>query len=184
MNPTYPTLGRWAWSLTVGFLLGMALLKQFGICFNVTRSMPMGIYRRFSITPNTSIQRGALVSFCPNNRSGFSLALQRHYLAPGTCPWRQTQPLLKPVVAVTGDVVRVSPQGISVNGQWVPNSQARSQDSQGRKVQKMLQGTYKVQAGEIWLVSSHSPRSFDSRYFGPVPLSQIQWLVQPLLTGD
>jgi conjugative transfer signal peptidase TraF len=166
----------------VGFLLTVQALNHAEFCFNVTRSMPTGLYR---CNPNNKpIRRGMLVSICPPNTPAFRLALTRHYLAPGNCPWTQTQPLLKPVAAVAGDEVLINPQGIWVNGHLLHNSQARSTDSQGLVVQKMLQGTYRVQAGELWLISSHSPRSFDSRYFGPVPLSQIQWIVKPLLTGD
>jgi type IV secretory pathway protease TraF len=46
-------------------------------------------------------------------------------------------------------------------------------------------GTYQVPPGEIWTVSSYSPESFDSRYFGPVPLANVRGRARPLLVfGD
>ena len=37
-------------------------------------------------------------------------------------------------------------------------------------------------AGQIWVVSSYSSKSFDSRYFGPVPLQTVREWVRPLIT--
>ena len=37
-----------------------------------------------------------------------------------------------------------------------------------------------VAKGEVWVISSYNPLSFDSRYFGPVPVSKIEGLARPL----
>lgn len=178
-------VAQWALGLTASLLLGVYLLNQSGLCFNITQSMPLGIYKRYPISSASRIQRGMLVSFCPPNNSDFQVALKRHYLAPGSCPKTQTQPLLKPVVAIPGDVIRINSQGIRVNGQLIALSQALSHDLQGRRMPIMHQGTYTVHPHQIWLVSAHSSQSFDSRYFGPLNLTQIQWIVKPLLIiGD
>jgi conjugative transfer signal peptidase TraF len=183
MRLDYPLVGKWALNIAIGFLLMAQGLYLVGICFNTTRSMPVGIYKRTLANAKKPIHRGILVSFCPKNASAFGQAQSRHYMAPGSCPLGHVQPLLKPVAAIAGDTVTIAPQGILVNGRLIPASQARSRDAQSRTVKKMGQGTYQVQAGEVWLISSHSPQSYDSRYFGPVPTSQIQWVVKPLLTG-
>jgi type IV secretory pathway protease TraF len=41
-------------------------------------------------------------------------------------------------------------------------------------------GGYSVPAGEVWLLSGHDPRSFDSRYFGAVPVTNIQGVARPI----
>jgi type IV secretory pathway protease TraF len=41
-------------------------------------------------------------------------------------------------------------------------------------------GRYVIPPGEVWLVSTFSPRSWDSRYFGPVPASAIVSALTPL----
>jgi type IV secretory pathway protease TraF len=37
-----------------------------------------------------------------------------------------------------------------------------------------------VGSGDIWVLSGHDPRSFDSRYFGPVPVANVQGEARPL----
>jgi type IV secretory pathway protease TraF len=58
------------------------------------------------------------------------LALQRGYVGPGTCP-SASEPLLKTIAAVSGDVVRVTDAGIVVNGELLPHSTALAHDGRG-----------------------------------------------------
>jgi conjugative transfer signal peptidase TraF len=106
------------------------------------------------------------------------MARSRNYLACGFCPGGYAS-LLKPVAAIAGDQVAVSPQGISVNGVLLPNSKAPSIDSRGRSMQPFKAGIYTVKPGSVWLVSSY-PHSFDSRYFGPLPCANISGTAQPV----
>jgi type IV secretory pathway protease TraF len=41
-----------------------------------------------------------------------------------------------------------------------------------------------VAKGEVWVISSYNPLSFDSRYFGPVPISRIEGFARPLFILD
>ena len=42
-------------------------------------------------------------------------------------------------------------------------------------------GAYPVAPKEVWLLSGHDPRSFDSRYFGPVPEAKsVQGIARPV----
>jgi type IV secretory pathway protease TraF len=43
-------------------------------------------------------------------------------------------------------------------------------------------GRRRVAPGEVWLFGFHNPRSWDARYFGPVPLSGVRGVLQPILT--
>ena len=88
--------------------------------------------------------------------------------------------MVKPVAAAEGDVVTVAGSGVSVNGELVQGTAQLSRDSAGRPMQPFQAGTYQVGAGEVWLLSGHDPRSFDSRYFGPVPAVQVQGVARPL----
>jgi type IV secretory pathway protease TraF len=53
--------------------------------------------------------------------------------------------------------------------------------SENWALQPFADGRYIVGSGEIWLVSSYSPRSFDSRYFGPVKVGRVVATVRPVL---
>jgi conjugative transfer signal peptidase TraF len=79
--------------------------------------------------------------------------------------------------------VTVTPTGLLVNGRPVPNSQPLAVDRQGRPLPRLASGRYVVRPGALWVVSSYSRFSFDSRYFGPVETRQVRASVQPLWTA-
>ena len=81
-----------------------------------------------------------------------------------------------------GDLVELSGQGMAVNGVLLPNTAPRSMDSKGRPMQSWSQGQYRVPAGFVWVASSYNPWSFDSRYFGPIPITLIRSRLKPFLT--
>ena len=155
--------------VTPFFALGMARLR-----INATPSLPMGLYRE------TNDGRAALVEFCPQEPYG-SYAAARGYRSVGNCP-DGAGPLMKPVVASAGDLVELSGRGIAVNGVLLPNTAPRSMDSKGRPMQSWSQGQHRVPAGFVWVASSYNPWSFDSRYFGPVPITLIRSRLKPFLT--
>src|SRR5947208_12039055 len=82
-----------------------------------------------------------------------------------------------------GHVVDVSDRGIAVNGSLLRNSAPLRVDTKGRPLPAWRSGHYVVATGMVWVASSYNPRSFDSRYFGPVPVSSIRDYVRPLATG-
>jgi conjugative transfer signal peptidase TraF len=171
-----------AWALAAGFLILGAYCNQAGYRLNQTISMPMGWYH---LTPrgDRPLKRGMLVVFCSPPSKVFAYAIQRHYLKAGPCP-NHTQPLLKPVAAISGDTVILSPSGVQINGRMLTPSPVLSRDSAGRPIPHLVWGEYRIQPYEIWLISTYSTHSFDSRYFGPIRLSQIQWIATPILTEE
>ena len=165
----------------LGLIAGAVLLGSFQLCglaglrINTSASLPVGLY----ITSSRS--EANLVEFCPAEPFA-SLAVLRGYRDAGTCRDGAT-PLLKPVVAQAGDIVEVSGQGIAVNGRLLPNTSARSADTHGRPLPNWPFGQYVVAPGTVWVASSYEARSFDSRYFGPIPITSIRDRVRPLLTA-
>lgn len=146
-----------------------------GIHFTYTDSLPMGLYRSVTGVPT----RGALVSIClPDDL--YILAKERGYGRPGRCPGG-IAPLLKQVVAMSGDSVSVTDSGLTVNGIEIPNTARMHHDSQGRSIQMIDAGIYRTGNNELWLIANHSTRSWDSRYFGPITLGQVQSVMQPLI---
>jgi conjugative transfer signal peptidase TraF len=145
------------------FSIGFAA-KFYGICINVTPSIPEGIYRK----DNGKIHRGDVVAFClvePYQTIG----LKQRYVEKGTV-CHGTSPLIKQVIPIPGDEVRLTDSSIAVNAIIYPY-QPRYTDSQHRKLAVYPRGTYHAQG--YWLVGTHSPHSWDSRYFGEVSTKQI-----------
>jgi conjugative transfer signal peptidase TraF len=161
-----------AWSVAAGLFGAITVARSCGVSVNVTPSMPVGIWIIRSV--KAPIARGATVSFChPSPRRSAKPSSPANH---GPCPdgvW----PLLKPVVAIPGDLVFVDSAGVSVNGQLLPNSQR--QDRPGLVV--VAPGNYRVGEGELWVVSSLHPRSFDSRYFGPIRADAVRGEAIPVM---
>jgi conjugative transfer signal peptidase TraF len=151
----------------VGFQAG-------GVRVNASSSLPIGLYIK------TSARRANLVEFCPPEPFA-SFSKGRGYRMSGNCP-DAAEPLMKPVVAAEGDVVEVSASGVAVNGRLLPNSSPRLVDTENRALRHWPFGKYRVAAGTVWVVSSFNQRSFDSRYFGPIPNICIRSRLLPLIT--
>ena len=174
-------LGRCNWStagraaarsaLAVGILFWGA--STLGIRINASPSLPVGLYQVASGPDAT------LVEFCPAEPFA-SIANARGYRQTGTCP-DGGSPLMKPVVARAGDSVQVSERGVLVNGKTVPNSAPLPKDTAGRPLTPWPFGTYPVQPGTVWVISDYHPRSFDSRYFGPISEALVRNRLRPLL---
>jgi conjugative transfer signal peptidase TraF len=164
-------------ALTVaGVSLGtFQLCGLVGLRFNASPSLPVGLY------VTSSQPKANLVEFCPAEPFA-SFAISRGYRDAGTCR-DGAAPLMKPIVAHAGDVVELSGQGIAVNGRLLPNTAPRTADSHGRPLTPWPFGYYVLAPDTVWVASSHHPRSFDSRYFGPIPTSSIRDHVRPLLTA-
>jgi conjugative transfer signal peptidase TraF len=143
-----------------------------GLRINVSPSLPVGLY--------ISTDSGSLVEFCPAEPFA-SVALARGYRTLGACA-DGGAPLLKPVIATTGDAVNTSSSGLDVNNIRIPNSAPLAADSEGRPLTHWPFGRYTVSVGTVWVASSYNGRSFDSRYFGPVPVTAIRGRVKTLLS--
>jgi conjugative transfer signal peptidase TraF len=146
-----------------------------GLRINSSPSLPIGLYV-------TTEKAGAnLAEFCP--AEAFSdLAIARGYRDAGNCS-DGAAPLLKPVVARPADVVELSDRGLKVNGRILPNTAPMPRDTSGRPLSPFQFGRHVVQPGTVWVASSFNPRSFDSRYFGPVQISAVRHYLRPLFTA-
>jgi conjugative transfer signal peptidase TraF len=147
-----------------------------GLRINATASMPRGLWRVHTREP---IARGAIVTVCPPDQADIREAAHRGYIPSGDCPGGY-EPLVKPVAAIAGDLVAVTPRGIAVDGNPVAGTEALTEDEAGRPLHPVPTGAYRVAPGEVWLLSGHDPRSFDSRYFGPVPAANVTGVARPL----
>lgn len=152
-------------------LLGVHLA---GLRFNLTASLPVGLYREVG----RPAELGDLVALCPAPR-WVRFARGRGYLPPGRCDGGG-MPLLKRIVAVEGQVVALDSAGVLVDGRWI-QAPAPTADHQGRPLVPRPPGRYSLSPDQLWLATSN-PRSFDSRYFGPIHRDAVLATVVPLWT--
>src|SRR5437899_3756717 len=107
----------------VGALI--AAILALGLHVNLSPSAPRGLYRAVTGTPT----RGAWVAACVSPEAA-ALGRARGYLGAGPCIGG-VQPVIKPVVALAGDVVELGPEAVIVNGQRLPGSSSAKVDSLG-----------------------------------------------------
>jgi conjugative transfer signal peptidase TraF len=151
--------------------------ESFGILISVTDSAAAaGVYRVTSAEPF----RGELVAAClPAEVAQFGLA--RGYLRTGGCPG-DAEPVAKILGAHAGDAVEIEPGFVAVNGRLLANSATATRDSAGRPLSHVPWGRYRVAKGQVWVFGFNNWRSWDSRYFGPVPAANVRGSLEPVLT--
>jgi conjugative transfer signal peptidase TraF len=165
-----------ALGLAVGGIAGLVAMQFAGYRINRSASMPQGLWR---IALTDAVHRGDVVILCVPDTAATRQGAGRAYVGRGTCP-NGLEPLLKPVIAVAGDIVSISDGGVGVNGLLLPGTRQLLQDSAGRDLIAMPMGEYLVQPGDVWTVSGYSASSWDSRYWGPVPIVNIQGRAVPV----
>ncbi len=166
-------------SLTlVGLLIDIGYtvaVRSLHLYFNWSDSIPIGFYRS---KPVTRITRGMLVITCYPDAVA-TLARARHYFRPGECDG--LAPLIKLIAAVPGDRVNVGPTSVAVNGIPLPNSKPLARDSLLRPMTRYPIGSYIIAPGTVWL-EAPNPRSWDSRYYGPISTSYFRAEAFPVFT--
>lgn len=140
---------------------------------NSTDSAPRGLYLIWPGEPHP----GSWVAVCLSPELG-RFSRRRGYLPRGTCP-AGAAPVLKRLAAAPGDRIDLGPTGLWVNGRRQVASSPQSLDSRGRALPVPRYGSYRVGEAELWLMSPH-PKSWDSRYFGPLERDRLLGIAKPV----
>lgn len=144
--------------------------RLWGLRLNYSPSVPLGLYQAVDRPPAV----GDLVLAC------LPLGLAEEGLRAGHlgdraysgCPGG-VHPVLKVVAALEGDEVAVEEQGLVVNGRHVLSWPRLWEEPVSLPLRA------KVPRGSVWLTGVH-PGSWDSRYFGPVPLDRWAQTMRPV----
>jgi conjugative transfer signal peptidase TraF len=138
------------------------------IVYNASSSAPLGWYR---------IQRAAslrvddyVLATLP--AAAAALAAQRGYLPAGV-------PIVKRVSAMAGQHVCAHEDALMIDGK--PSGRILRSDRQGHPLPAWQLCRILV-SGELFLLSTTNPASFDSRYFGPIRSSAVLGQAVPLWT--
>ena len=175
--------GAGAGTAAVAALLCLGLVR-----INTSASLPRGLYLEIPRGwLGRAPARGDLVLVCAPAAAA-ELARRRGYLGDGPCGAGAAggaAALGKVVLAVAGDEVRFGDAGLAVNGRAVAASRALPRDTRGRPLAHYPYGTWRIAPGELWLLAPYHPRSYDSRYFGPVAAAAVRgWLMPVLAAAD
>jgi type IV secretory pathway protease TraF len=155
----------------VGAVVLAVVVSTHWLTFNITPSVPVGLYRRTTVPQ--SLARGDLVIFAvPASVQAFH---------------SRWLPLLKPVAAVAGDMVCMNSALLWVTSNWterpaVAYGLVHQQVAEEDLPQLLGEGhCLTIEEGQV-LLASKEPRSLDGRYFGLTPITTIRALAIPLWT--
>ncbi|HEJ2888609.1 MULTISPECIES: S26 family signal peptidase [Gammaproteobacteria] len=144
------------------------------LTYNPSDSVAVGWYRIEPFDPRTaSLPRPLSVDsivLVPLPAEAAALAAQRGYLPAHV-------PLLKRVGAVAPQHICIVAGQVRIDG--VPMAAALPADRLGRPLPS-VQLCRRLEAGELFLLSTTNPASFDSRYFGPVSASAVIGVAHPV----
>lgn len=146
-------------ALCIASLIEIAAPPTPRLLYNKSESAPVGWY---AVTPDSRIERNAMVAaFAPADAR--KLAHDRGYLPHHI-------PLIKTVWVVAGEEV-CAENGV-VRAPNRPDIFTYELDSLGREM-PFWQGCIILEKNEVFLVSTDVQTSFDSRYFGAVPIENV-----------
>jgi conjugative transfer signal peptidase TraF len=155
-----------SWSL-IGMLLGLVALlasacaaPALRLVYNASDSAPYGWY---VVSPTAPVQRGDYVA-ARLPRDVAMLAAERRYVPLSI-------PVLKRVAAVGRQHVCVRDCLVYIDGVSIGN--ALDSDRLGRPL-TAWRHCRRLLAGELLLINSAAPASFDIRYFGPIDASFVR----------
>lgn len=158
----------------------LALVTTNYLCpvrLNLSTSMPQGLYLEKS---GSEARPGDIVEACLSS-SWSCFGRRRGYLGAGGPCACNARPVVKEVVAAAGDLVSVADQAFQVGSKNF-RAPRYDRDRAGRPLPRLPAGRYEVPPGQVWLYGSTNLRSWDSRYFGPIPSRQVISTVQPIWT--
>ncbi|HSV78956.1 MAG TPA: S26 family signal peptidase [Ramlibacter sp.] len=138
------------------------------IVYNSSSSAPLGWYRVHSVT---SLKVGDYV-LATLPTAAAALAAQRDYLPVGV-------PIVKRVSAVASQHVCARDDALMIDGR--PSGRILRSDRQGHPL-PVWQQCRNLISGELFLLSTTNPASFDSRYFGPIRSFAVLGQAVPLWT--
>ncbi|MGC1181595.1 S26 family signal peptidase, partial [Legionella sp.] len=95
---------------------------------------------------------------------------------PGLCPGGYGY-LMKKVVAIQGDIVSVTSEGVFVNQTLIPFSKPKLNDGMNRTLPQWRIVNYPLQKDEVMTMTSQSEWSFDGRYYGPIRTGLIKGVI-------
>ncbi|VEG89819.1 conjugative transfer signal peptidase TraF [Legionella spiritensis] len=168
-------LTAWITVFLISILSAVLLLVAMGFRINLTDSIPIGVYR---MTDIKNLKNGFVI-FCPEDKPAFQQARDRGYIDSGLCHGGYGY-LMKKVVALRGDNISVTDEGVLVNHQLIPFSKPISTDGMNRLLPQWRTRDYQLKEDEIMTMTSQSEWSFDSRYYGPVHTGQIKGMITPV----
>lgn len=152
---------KWPLLIVLVFVI-IGIMYEMGFRINITGSMLIGLYR---ILGTRDLGHDDLVCVT------LSPELMKVGLGRGYIKTSETM-LLKRLIALPGDEVIYKDHHITVNNLYNYDCHVSEKDREGRSMNPVKEGTYKLGQDEYWVLGRDID-SWDSRYFGPIKKENI-----------
>ena len=139
--------------IAIAMTVGWLYWQGYGISYQNTGSMPKGWYWLLPVP--AQIKKGDIIVFRAPP-SAEKLALTHHWILPG-------EVLMKPIVALPGDLACVYDHQVHINHHAIAIQQA---DYALHHALPQWQFCGTIPSKHYLLLSTYAQRSFDGRYFG------------------
>jgi conjugative transfer signal peptidase TraF len=154
--------------------LAFALIwRSLPLFFNWSPSLPIGLYWR------SSDRTAPDLTFCMSPAMRTEAVAHGYEPLHGNCP-DGTAWILKPNLR-HAHAITFTERGFAIDGRELPNTAPLPKDRFGRPLPHYPFGTYPASPQEVWVVSTYNQRSYDSRYFGPIPAASVLFYARPVL---
>jgi len=154
--------------------ISVVLAKSGVVVFNWTDSEPRGLYR----LKHQSTSDNNLGLICLTTTQEFPAISAGLNPGRGSCP-SGFQPFLKRIYRPTPEHPLVFDQnGFWIDGHLLKNTRPLLRGKFGITFPRLAYGRY---TDGVFAISDYHPRSYDSRYFGPIRPDQVVSFAAPLL---
>lgn len=156
-------------------VLSLLVLLSFPppVRLNLSASAPRGLY---FLSGEGEVAAGDPVLVClPAGLAKFGRS--RGYLSRGRC--HGASEAIKRVIARGGDQVHLGLTYLVVNRRIYVYPPVPVEDFAGRRLELWHHGCFTVPHGQVFVLGITAARSWDSRYFGPVPASSVRSKLTP-----
>jgi len=156
----------------VGFTVVAVLAVWTGYRLNPSSSAPVGIWKISENSP-AELVVGEYVLICPPEHEVLSNLLHQGRMWKGRCD-SGTVPFIKEVAASKGGAFRVSDEGVFIDEKLIPQTAPYPWENLIPAKPSI------IGAGEFVAIQTMHVGSIDSRYFGPLKVSDVIGVIEPV----
>ena len=156
---------------TVGFTMIAVVAVGEGYRFNATTSAPVGLWKIAQQHPG-QVSVGQYVLICPPQHEVLNRLIQQGRMFRGKCD-SGTVPFIKAVVAEGAGRFRVEPDGVYINDTRIESTAPYPWEN------LIPAPPSSIKSGEFIAIQTLHPGSIDSRYFGPMRVSDVIGVIEP-----
>lgn len=155
-------------------VIGITIFAVYGVYtgyrFNASSSAPVGIWKISEATP---VAVGKYVLICPPQHNVLDNLIRQGRMWKGRCG-SGTVPFIKEVAALGAGDFHVSDQGVVIDDKLIPETAPYPWEN------LIPANPASIEPGEFIAIQTMHVGSIDSRYFGPLQVSDVIGVIEPI----